>query len=119
MESGGRKPEPRVAVVVFLLKGKSVLLEKSRSSTESFEACAAHECKEETGLNVNGTKYLTVTNNVFLEEPKPSHYVTVLFIASTDPTQVPQNLKPHKSLWLGLVQLGRSPDLYFGHWRKW
>ncbi|KAJ8774683.1 hypothetical protein K2173_017129 [Erythroxylum novogranatense] len=112
MESGGRKPEPRVAVVVFLLNGKSVLLGKRRSSTgdstfalpgghlefgESFEACAARECKEETGLDVNGTEYLTVTNNVFLEEPKPSHYVTVFVRAFlTDPTQVPQNLEPDK-----------------------
>jgi 8-oxo-dGTP diphosphatase len=105
-------PVPRVAVVVFLLKGKAVLLGRRRSSDgdstfalpgghlefgESFEECAARESMEETGLDIEKVEFLTVTNNLFLKDPKPSHYVTVLMRAVlADPQQVPQNLEPGK-----------------------
>lgn len=65
-------------------------------SGESFEACAARELKEETGLDIDKVELLTVTNNLF-QEPKPSHYVTVFMRAFlADPHQVPENLEPHK-----------------------
>ncbi|KAB2603809.1 nudix hydrolase 1-like [Pyrus ussuriensis x Pyrus communis] len=106
--------KPRVAVVVFLLRGKTVLLGRRRSSDgdstfalpgghlefgESFEECAARELKEETGLDIEKEKMelLTVTNNLFLEPPKPSHYVTVIMRGvAADPDQEPQNLEPNK-----------------------
>ncbi|KAJ6768610.1 8-OXO-DGTP DIPHOSPHATES NUDT15 [Salix koriyanagi] len=59
-----KAPAPRVAVVLFLLKDKSVLLGRRRSSVgdstfalpgghlefgESFEECAARELREESG----------------------------------------------------------------------
>nr|QTU90778.1 NDX1 [Pelargonium graveolens] len=109
------KLEPRVAVVVFLVKGKTVLLGRRRSSIgdatfalpgghlefgESFEGCAARELKEETGLDIDDRKVeiLTVTNNVSLpEDPKPYHYVTVFVRAVLgDPEQVARNLEPSK-----------------------
>ncbi|KAJ4835168.1 Nudix (Nucleoside diphosphate linked moiety X)-type motif 1 [Turnera subulata] len=119
MENGVKKqdqltppPVPRVAVVLFVLKGKSVLLGRRRSSVgdstfalpgghlefgESFEECAARELKEETGLDIGKREYLTVTNNVFVEAPKPSHYVTIFLRGVlVDPDQVPQNLEPEK-----------------------
>ncbi|XP_059448194.1 nudix hydrolase 1 [Corylus avellana] len=115
MEKGtaaAEAPVPRVGVVVFLLKGKSVLLGKRRSSIgdstfalpgghlefgESFEECGARELMEETGLGIEKVELLTVTNNLFLEEPKPSHYVTIFLRAVlADPEQVPQNLEPGK-----------------------
>ncbi|KAK6251681.1 hypothetical protein QUC31_013401 [Theobroma cacao] len=106
------KPVPRVGVVLFVLKGNSVLLGRRRSSIgdstfalpgghlefgESFEECGARELKEETGLEMGKADFLTVTNNLFLEEPKPAHYVTI-FLRSVlaDPNQVPQNLEPNK-----------------------
>ncbi|KAL1317842.1 hypothetical protein HN51_070042 [Arachis hypogaea] len=107
-------PVPRVAVVVFILKGKSVLLGRRRSSVgnstfalpgghlefgESFEDCAAREVREETGLEVGKVELLTVTNNVFLEEPKKCHYVTIFMRAvfgANEAEQVPQNLEPEK-----------------------
>ncbi|KAG6713736.1 hypothetical protein I3843_05G153600 [Carya illinoinensis] len=106
------KGVPRVGVVVFLLNGKAVLLGRRRSSIsdstfalpgghlefgESFEECAARELKEETGLDIDKVEYLTVTNTLFLEEPKPSHYVTIFMRAFlADPNQAPQNLEPQK-----------------------
>ncbi|KAJ4710602.1 nudix hydrolase 1 [Melia azedarach] len=103
---------PRVAIVVFVLRGKSVLLGRRRSSIgdstyalpgghlefgESFEDCAVRELKEETGLDIQKIDFLTVTNNVFREKPKPSHYVTIFVRAVlADPLQVPQNVEPEK-----------------------
>ncbi|KAK8550078.1 hypothetical protein V6N13_055633 [Hibiscus sabdariffa] len=112
MEMEEAKPVPRVGVVVFVLKGKSVLLGRRRSSIgastfalpgghlefgESFEECGARELKEETGLEMGKAEYLTVTNNLFLDQPKPAHYVTIFLRAVLeDPDQVAQNLEPNK-----------------------
>lgn len=64
---------------------------------ESFEECAVREVKEETGLDIEKTEFLTVTNVPFLNDPKPSHYVTISMRAVlSDPSQVPQNLEPNK-----------------------
>ncbi|CAN8236115.1 unnamed protein product [Cochlearia groenlandica] len=107
-------PIPKVAVVVFVVKGTTVLLGRRRSiignSTfalpgghlefgESFEECGEREVKEETGLEIENTTLLTVTNNVFKEEEgKPcSHYVTVFMRAKlVDENQIPKNLEPEK-----------------------
>ncbi|KAJ0095926.1 hypothetical protein Patl1_16533 [Pistacia atlantica] len=111
---------PRVGVAVFVLRGKTVLLGRRRSSIrrlylcssrrpsrvwftlmadrirESFEECAARELKEETGLDIQKTDFLTATNTIF-KEPKPAQYVTIFMRAMLDnPQQVPQTLEPDK-----------------------
>ncbi|XP_045823468.1 nudix hydrolase 1 isoform X1 [Trifolium pratense] len=122
MENNGEQiasllPAPRVAVVVFLLKDRSILLGRRRSSSvgdatfalpggnlefgESFEECAAREVKEETGLDLGQNykiEYLTVTNNVFLDQPKKCHYVTIFMRVVLDPQdeQLVLNLEPEK-----------------------
>ncbi|XP_075656675.1 geranyl diphosphate phosphohydrolase-like [Castanea sativa] len=101
-----------VAVVVFLLRGKKVLLGCRCSSVghstfslpgghlefgESFEECASRELKEETGLDIKQMEVLTVKNHLFLKEPEPAHYVTIFMRAVlANPEQVPQNLEPHR-----------------------
>ncbi|XVF64950.1 hypothetical protein PTKIN_Ptkin09bG0207800 [Pterospermum kingtungense] len=97
------------------VKGKSILLRRRHSSSnsigdstfallgghlefgESFEECGVTELKEETGLEIEKPEFLTVTNNLFLEEPKPAHYVIIfLRVVLADPDQIPQNLEPTK-----------------------
>ncbi|XP_061993285.1 geranyl diphosphate phosphohydrolase-like [Rosa rugosa] len=99
---------PKVAVVVCLLRGKTVLLGRRRSSLgnstfslpgghlqfgESFEECAAREVKEETGLDIDKIELLTVTNNLFVDEPKPLQSVAIFIRAVlllAYPDQVPR-----------------------------
>ncbi|MBA0602362.1 nudix hydrolase 1 [Gossypium raimondii] len=106
------QPVPRVGVVLFVLKGKSVLLGRRRASIgestfalpgghlefgESFEECGARELMEETGLEMGKADFLTVTNKVFLDKSKRCHYVIVFLRAVlADPNQVPQNPEPDK-----------------------
>eukprot|EP00268_Persea_americana_P029023 TRINITY_DN2810_c0_g2_i1.p1 TRINITY_DN2810_c0_g2~~TRINITY_DN2810_c0_g2_i1.p1 ORF type:complete len:174 (+),score=22.95 TRINITY_DN2810_c0_g2_i1:124-645(+) len=108
-------PQPRVGVAVFVVKGKSVLLGKRLSHSnacsttsfalpgghlefgESFEECGVREVKEETGLDIENVEFLTVTNNVFLDDPKPSHYVVIFMrVVPLGSTQARQNLEPGK-----------------------
>lgn len=64
-------------------------------SGESFEACAAREVKEETGLDIDNIEVLKVTNNLFHEGAEPSHYIMILLRAVlANPNQLPQNLEP-------------------------
>lgn len=51
--------------------------------------------KEETGLDIDKIELVTVTNNLFLDEAKPSQYVAILMRAVlADPHQEPQNVEP-------------------------
>lgn len=106
-------PSPKVGVAVFLLKGKKVLLGRRRSSIghntfalpgghlefgEKFEECAAREVREETGLEIDNIEFLTATNNVFSNEPKPPVHIVCIFMRAelSDPDQLPQTLEPDK-----------------------
>ncbi|KAI3976849.1 hypothetical protein MKX01_008707 [Papaver californicum] len=107
-----RGPAPKVGVGVFIIKGNKTLMGRRRSSIgdstfalpgghlefgESFEECALREVKEETGLDINNIEFVTITNNIVLDEPKPSHYVIILMRAKlVDSQQEPQNLEPNK-----------------------
>ncbi|XP_004304338.1 PREDICTED: nudix hydrolase 1-like [Fragaria vesca subsp. vesca] len=101
---------PKVVVVVCLLRGNRVLLGRRRSSLgdskfslpgghlefgESFEECATREMKEETGLDIDNLEFLTLTNNLFIDETKPHHYVVICMRAVlADHHQQPQNIEP-------------------------
>ncbi|RXH70094.1 hypothetical protein DVH24_007350 [Malus domestica] len=101
---------PKVAVVVSLLKGKTVMLGRRRSSLgdstfsfpgghlefgESFGECAAREVKEETGLDIEKIEVLKVTNNIFEDKGKLYHYVGIYVRAMlASPDQEPENVEP-------------------------
>ncbi|KAI4313989.1 hypothetical protein L6164_026932 [Bauhinia variegata] len=134
MENGESELVPRVAVVVYLLKGRSVLLGRRRSSMgdstfalpgghlefgESFEECAVREVKEETGLDIEKLELLTVTNNVHLEQPKPCHYVTIFMRAAlADAEAKPQNLEPNKCDGWDWYEWENLPKPLFGPLEK-
>ncbi|XXG80226.1 hypothetical protein AAC387_Pa09g1147 [Persea americana] len=64
---------------------------------DSFEECGVREVKEETSLDIKNVEFLTVTNNVLLDEPKPSHYEVIFMrVVPLGSTQAPQNLEPGK-----------------------
>ncbi|PON35376.1 Dihydroneopterin triphosphate diphosphatase [Parasponia andersonii] len=123
----GVGPVPRVAVVVFLLRGKMVLLGKRCSSVvqstfafpdghlefESFENFAAREVKEETGLDIDKIEFLTVTNN-------PFHYV-IIFVRAflRDSRQVPQNLEPDNCHDWDWYEWNNLPKPIFCPWKRW
>lgn len=82
--------EPRVGVGVVVRRGGEVLLVLRRNvhgdgtwSTpgghldfgESPEECAAREVREETGVEIDGVRFLGLTNDVFDIEGR--HYITV------------------------------------------
>ncbi|PIA63456.1 hypothetical protein AQUCO_00201062v1 [Aquilegia coerulea] len=105
-------PVPKVGVVVMVMKEKKILLGKRHTSNsnstyglpgghlefgESFEECAAREVKEETGLDIEKMEFVMVTNNLFLDDPNPSHYIAIILRAVlADPSQEPQNLETTK-----------------------
>lgn len=60
---------------------------------ESFEECAKRETLEETNLEIENIKFLTATNDIFLESWK--HYVTVFMICDYK-SWVFKNMEPHK-----------------------
>lgn len=101
---------------------------------ETFEACAAREVLEETGLAVENIKFLTATNDVMPLEPsadasgkvKGRHYVTIFMTAqvkqegspdvaaSVLELPTPQLLEPQKCAgwewvtWEEMVRLGNA-----------
>ncbi|CAM6094292.1 unnamed protein product [Calypogeia fissa] len=104
--------EPRVGVVVLIWKDRRILLGRRKAHVETglfalpggrlefgetWEGCAAREVEEETGLQIRNIQFAWVTNVVTLEEPRPSHYVTIIMKSELkDSEQQPQNLEPDK-----------------------
>lgn len=72
------------------------------------------ELKEETGLDIDKVEFVTVTNNVFLEAPKPCHYVSIFVRACLrHDDQLPQNLEPDKCDGWGWYEWDKLPKPLF------
>ena len=61
---------------------------------ESFEECAIREVKEEAGFDIKEPKFLSLTNDIFIESSK--HYVSIFMCASFDENQEVVNMEPEK-----------------------
>lgn len=71
--------------------------------------------KEETGLDIEKIEFLKVTNNLFLEQPTPAHYVVVFVRAVlADPKQTPLNLEPEKCDGWDWYEWDNLPHPLFG-----
>lgn len=81
---------PRVGVGVVVRRGSEVLLLRRKGAHgdgtwstpgghleagEAPEECAAREVREETGVEIQGVRFLGITNDVF--EPEGRHYITL------------------------------------------
>lgn len=84
---------PRVGICVLVVREGKILLGKRRGShgdgeyaspgghlehLESFQACAAREVLEETGLQIGELRFLRVLNCV---QYAPKHYIDIAFVA--------------------------------------
>lgn len=98
---------PKVGVGVMILKDGKVLLGKRKAAhgsgeyafpgghleyMESFEACAARETKEESGIEIKNIRFQYVAN---VQLYKPKHYVHITMIADWAGGE-PQTLEPEK-----------------------
>lgn len=99
---------PKVGVGVIVIKGDQVLLGKRKNAhgagdwcfpgghlefNESWEACAARETREETGITVKNIRFGTATNDIFFQEE--SHYITIFMLADYDADDV-KIMEPEK-----------------------
>jgi 8-oxo-dGTP diphosphatase len=88
------KIRPKVGTGIIIRKDRKILLGKRKGAHgigtwsfpgghleffETLEDCAKRETEEETGLKVNGVRFLTITNDFFKQENK--HYITIFMSA--------------------------------------
>ena len=118
---------PRVGVGVLVFnKHEQILLGKRLNSHgaatwsppgghlefgESFASCALRELYEETGLTVQETHFIGVTNDIFWEDNK--HYISIFMQVTCPHDQLPELCEPDKILewkWFALDNV-----LYHGH----
>ena len=124
MDRDGREERPGVGVGVIVTRGREVLLVKRRHhgagswSTpggyidrgESFEACAARETLEETGVRVGDVEFRAVTNDVH-EDGK--HNVTIWLTARQEDGE-PRVVSPDELEEVGWFDWDALPEPLYG-----
>jgi 8-oxo-dGTP diphosphatase len=106
MESEEKRP--KVGLGVVIVKDGKVLLGKRKNAHgegtwgfpgghlefgESYEDCARRETTEEADITIKNIRFVTATNDVFVEEDK--HYITVYMLADYDSGEI-KNMEPYK-----------------------
>jgi len=109
--------KPKVGVAVLVLKDDAVLIGKRRAGTgpgtwsvpgglidfgESFEACAERELREETGLTLIESRFVTAANDVMPQYD--DHSVTVWMYAA---------------VWKGELRNASPAEHSTWEWRPW
>lgn len=118
---------PKVGLASVVVRDRKFLLGKRKGSHgagtygfpgghletgESWEACAARELMEETGMTASGFRFFGVTNDIFNPE---NHYVT-LFMLALDPVGEPKVLEPDKCegwVWKSWDEMQQIPMSVF------
>lgn len=115
---------PKVGIGVLIFKEGKLLLGKRTSAlglgeysipgghmeyNESFEECARCEVKEETGLDVQNVRFLTLSNN---KKYLPKHYVEIQFVADWKEGE-PKTLELDKIGDWGWYDLDALPEPMF------
>jgi len=119
---------PKVGVAVLIIKENKILVGKRKSTShgdgtwhtpgghlefgESLEECAKREVFEETGIEIENPKFLTVTNDIFQKEGK--HYITIWMVSywkKGEPiTKEPEKCEGWK--WLSLDEIKNLEPLF-------
>lgn len=115
---------PKVGVGVFIIKDGKVLLGKRKDAhgegefappgghmeyMESFETVARREVKEETGIEIDNIRLLSLSN---LKTYAPKHYVNIGFIADWKSGE-PQIMEPEKCDSWGWYDMDNLPAPLF------
>ena len=118
-------PDPRVGMATFIQRpdgrflvglrrgshgaGTWGLVGGTLEAGESWEECTLREAREEIGLDVTYTGFLTATNDLF---PEGKHYVT-LFVTATVPADAqPILMEPDKCVdwaWVTWAEMAALP----------
>lgn len=77
---------------------------------EEFDACAAREVMEETGVKIKNIRQIATVNNVFHDET--SHSITV-FMAAEWASGEPKTMEPDKFIEIGWFDLKNLPSPLF------
>ncbi|OGE79061.1 MAG: hypothetical protein A2751_01040 [Candidatus Doudnabacteria bacterium RIFCSPHIGHO2_01_FULL_46_14] len=78
---------------------------------ESFEQCARREVREETGMEIDNLRFLSLSN---LKTYPPAHFVNIGIIADWKSGE-PQNLEPDKSEDWAWYDLDNLPHPLFAN----
>ncbi|MFH1668209.1 MAG: NUDIX domain-containing protein [Candidatus Komeilibacteria bacterium] len=121
----GVLPRPKVGVGVMILKGERVLLLLRNGSHgsgewccpgghlelgESFEEAARLEVREETGLEIESAKVISLTNDLEHLDTDDKHYVTVGLLVTkfNGQEEIMEPNKCHGMDWFDLDDLPTS-----------
>lgn len=115
---------PKVGIGLVVMQGGKILLGQRKNAHgagqyagpgghlefgESFEECAKREASEETGIEIENVRFLSLTN--FKIEDK--HYVDIGLIADWKVGE-PQVLEPEKCAGWGWHDMANLPQPLFG-----
>ena len=77
---------------------------------QEIEECARQEAKEETGIDIEDIKFLSLTNDIFPQEDK--HYITI-WVTAEALSDNAQNLEPHMHEEIGWFAVNKLPEPLF------
>lgn len=116
---------PKVGLGVCIVKDGKVLLGKRKNAHdegswcfpgghlefgESYEDCARRETAEEAGITIKNIRFVTATNDVFLQEQK--HYITIYMLAEYDSGEV-KVMEPGRQIGWQWFDWGNLPSPLF------